>query len=83
MQALTFETRLEYVRRVITSAVSPKTKPPITAGKMHDPSFCHYCNVNKLDPKDKYYLPNGIEVCQECAERLGATAKRQARPKRR
>ncbi len=41
-----------------------KAKPPITAGKMHDPSFCHYCNVNKLDPKDKYFRPNAVEVCQ-------------------
>jgi hypothetical protein len=32
------------------------------AGKMFDPSFCHHCNVNKLDPRDKYYLPNGIEA---------------------
>lgn len=61
--------------------MSPKPKEPmLTAGKMHDPSFCHYCNVNKLDPKGKYYLANGIEVCRECAERngLGATT-RQAR----
>lgn len=52
--------------------MSPKSKPPLTAGKMHDASFCHYCNVNKLDPKDKYYLPNEIEVCKECAEKRGS-----------
>jgi hypothetical protein len=52
--------------------MSPRTKPPLTAGKMHDPSFCHYCNVNKLDPKDKHYLPSGIEVCKGCAERHGS-----------
>ena len=31
--------------------MSPKPKqPPLTAGKMHDPAWCHYCNKNKLDP---------------------------------
>ncbi len=46
---------------------------------MFDPSFCHHCNVNKLDPKDKYFLPNGIAVCKECAERHGSDmAKRNA-----
>ncbi len=46
---------------------------------MFDPSFCHHCNENKLDAKDKYFLPNGIEVCKQCAERHGSgTAKRQA-----
>ena len=59
--------------------MTPETKPPITAGKMHDPSFCHYWNVNKLDPKDKYYLPSGIEVCRECAGKHGSgVAKQQA-----
>jgi hypothetical protein len=24
---------------------------------------------NKLDPKDRYFLPNGIQVCKECAAR--------------
>ena len=64
--------------------MSPKPKqPPLTAGKMHDPAWCHYCNKNKLDPGEKYYLPNGIEVCRECAERHGSgTAKRQARARR-
>jgi hypothetical protein len=33
-----------------------------------------------VDPKDKYFLPNGIEVRSECAERHGsATTKRYAR----
>lgn len=51
----------------------PKPKqPPLTAGKMHDPSFCHYCNESKLDATDKYYLPNGIEVCKECAANHGS-----------
>ena len=60
--------------------MSPKPKPPITAGKMHDPAFCHYCNVNKLDPKDKFHLPSGIEVCKECAVRHGSgTAKRRTK----
>jgi formylmethanofuran dehydrogenase subunit E len=59
--------------------MSPKPKP-VYAGKMFDPSFCHHCNENKLDPKDKYYLPNGIEVCKQCAERHGSgTASRKAR----
>jgi hypothetical protein len=53
--------------------MSPKAKEPLlTAGKMHDPAWCHYCNKNKLDPDEKYYLPNGIEVCKECAERHGS-----------
>jgi hypothetical protein len=49
---------------------------------MHDPAFCDYCNVNKLDPKDKYYLPNGIEVCRECAEKHGSGAAKRAGIKR-
>jgi len=58
--------------------MSPKSQP-IIAPKMFEPSLCHYCNKNKLDPKDKYYLPSGIEVCKECAARHGAgTASRQA-----
>jgi hypothetical protein len=48
----------------------PKT--PIIAPKMFEPSLCHYCNKNKLDPKDEYFLPNGIQVCKECAARHGA-----------
>ena len=50
--------------------MSPTSKP-VYAGKMFDPFFCHHCNANKLDPKDKYYLPNGIEVCKECAGQHG------------
>ena len=41
--------------------MSPR-RDPIIAPKMFDPSLCHYCNKNKLDPKEKYYLPSGIEV---------------------
>jgi len=49
---------------------------------MSDPAFCHHCNKNKLDPDDKYFLPSGIQVCKECAERYGAgSAKRGARKK--
>jgi len=55
-----------------------KAEPPLPA--MQDPSLCHYCHKNKLDPKDKYFLASGIEVCKECAARHGTgTAKRQAR----
>ena len=42
-------------------SMGPKPRLPVYAGKMFDLSFCHHCNVNKLDPKDKYFLPNGIE----------------------
>jgi len=33
-----------------------------------DPALCHYCQVTKLDPEDKHFLPNGTPVCKECAE---------------
>jgi hypothetical protein len=51
---------------------------------MYDPTLCHYCNKKKLDPKEKYFLPNGIEVCKECASRHGSgitkkAARRQAK----
>jgi hypothetical protein len=36
---------------------------------MMDPTRCHYCNKNRVNPKDKYSLPNGIELCEECAAR--------------
>ena len=63
--------------------MSPKPNPPLTAGKMHDPAFCHYCNKNKLDPKDKYFLPNGIEVCKACAaEHRRGTAKTYTRQRK-
>jgi hypothetical protein len=41
--------------------MAPKQHPPLTAGKMHSQSFCDYCNVNKLDPNDEYYLPNEMK----------------------
>jgi len=44
---------------------------------MMDPTLCHYCNKNKLDPTDKYFLPSGIEVCKECAARHGEGVKSQ------
>ena len=47
--------------------------PPV----MMDSTLCHYCNRNKLDPTDKYFLPNGIEVCKECAARHGKPVKSQ------
>ncbi|HEU5409173.1 MAG TPA: hypothetical protein VFU48_15505 [Nitrospira sp.] len=25
-----------------------------------DPTLCHYCNKNKLNPNEEYFLPNGI-----------------------
>jgi hypothetical protein len=34
------------------------------------PELFHYCNVKKLDPKDRYFMPNGIEICKECTARL-------------
>jgi hypothetical protein len=42
---------------------------------MMDPTLCHYCNKSKLDPKDRYFLPSGIEVCKECAARHGKGVK--------
>ena len=64
--------------------MSPNTKEPVlTAGKMHDPAWCHYCNKNKLEPDEKYYLPNGIEVCRDCAARHSTgTSKRHVRLKK-
>ena len=57
---------------------SKNYEPPPPA--MQDPKLCHYCHKNKLDPKDEYFLPNGIEVCKECAARNGkGTAARLAR----
>jgi hypothetical protein len=53
-------------------------KNPIIAPKMFEPSLCHYCNKNKLDPNEKYFLPNGIQVCKECAARHGAGTAKQA-----
>jgi hydrogenase maturation factor HypF (carbamoyltransferase family) len=44
-------------------------EPPTPA--MLDPKLCHYCHKNKLDPKDRYFLPNKIEVCKECAAQHG------------
>jgi hypothetical protein len=59
-------------------APTKKSEPPPPA--IQDSSLCHYCHKNRLDPNDKYFLPNGIEVCKECAERHGsATARRHAR----
>jgi len=39
--------------------------PPPTPA--YDPSLCHYCHKNKINPKDRYFLTNGIQVCKECA----------------
>jgi len=36
-------------------------------------SLCHHCNKNKLNKKDRHFLPNGIEVCKESAERHSAS----------
>lgn len=48
--------------------------------EMQDSRLCHSCNKNRLDPKDVYFLPNGIQVCKERAEKHGAgTAKHHAR----
>ena len=58
--------------------MSPRKKyrppPPV----MQDPTLCHYCHKNKIDPKDKHFLPNGIQVCEECAAQHGSgtTSKR-------
>jgi hypothetical protein len=46
-----------------------KAEPPLPA--IQDPSLCHYCHKNKLDPKNKYFLPNGIQVCRNCAAEHG------------
>jgi hypothetical protein len=49
---------------------------------MLDPKLCHYCHKNKLDPKDKYFLPNGIEVCKQCTAQERQSAMRSdARPR--
>lgn len=63
-------------------SMSSRQNPPLTAGKMFDPIWCHYCNANKLDPKDKYYLPNGIEVCKECAAKHGSGTEKRKTAKR-
>jgi len=44
---------------------------------MMDPTLCHYCNKNKLDPTEKYFLPSGIEVCKDCAAHHGEGVKSQ------
>ena len=63
--------------------MSPKAAVPVYAGKVFDPSFWHHRDKDKLDPKDRYFLPNGIQVCKECTERHGSgRAKREARKKR-
>ena len=48
-------------------APSKQRRPP--PPPTHDPALCHYCHKNKLNPKDRYFLPNGIQVCKECAAR--------------
>ena len=59
-----------------------KSEPPTPA--ILDPKLCHYCHKNKLDPKDKYFLPNGIRVCKECAagHARGTTSHRAKKGKR-
>ena len=48
--------------------------------QMQDSSLCHYCHKNKLNPKDRSFLPNGIQVCKECAAEHGrAEVKKKAR----
>lgn len=60
--------------------MSPARKYEAPPSVMLDSKLCHYCHKNKLDPKDKYFLPNGIEVCKQCAAQHGAgTAKRHAK----
>lgn len=54
--------------------MTPAKRDPIIAPKMFDPTLCHYCNKNKINPNEKYFLPNGIEVCKECAGKHGAGA---------
>jgi hypothetical protein len=44
---------------------------------MMDPTLCHYCDKNKLEPTDKYFLPSGIEVCKDCAARHSQGVKSQ------
>jgi hypothetical protein len=34
---------------------------------MKNPSFCHHCDKNRLEPYDKCFLPSGKQVCKECA----------------
>jgi hypothetical protein len=46
-------------------APAKKSETPPLA--IQDPSLGHYCHKNKLDPKDRYFLPSGIQVCKECA----------------
>jgi hypothetical protein len=62
--------------------MSAARKSELPPRAMMDPTLCHYCNKNKLDPKDQYFLPSGIEVCKECASRHGKGIKHVARPLR-
>jgi hypothetical protein len=55
----------------MTPSRKHESPPPV----MMDPTLCHYCNKNKLDPSDKYFLPSGIQVCKECAARQGKGVK--------
>src|SRR5215472_9028924 len=71
-------TKLTFAAGSEKNPMTPTKRPEPPLPAMQDPLLCHYCNKNKLDTKDKYYLPNGIEVCQECAARYGTgMAKRQ------
>lgn len=75
---------LSYPSALKLQPMTPKTQRPITAGKIHDPSWCHYRHVNKLDPQDKYYLPNSIEgVRREAWRDSRRKAKRKDRGRRR
>ena|ERR1039458_3416531 len=52
--------------------------PPET----QDPMLCHHCNENRLDPKWKYLLKNGIEVCKECHEKAPKKNRYKREPRR-
>ena len=65
-----------------TNAMSPARRYEALPLVMLDPKLCHYCHKNKLDPKDEYFLPNGIEVCKQCTAQERQSAMRSdARPR--
>jgi hypothetical protein len=37
--------------------------------ELSGPKLCHFCNANGLNPEQRYYLSNNIEVCRECYEK--------------
>ena len=54
-----------YDTEVVDIATKKYSRPP---SEPLNPALCHYCQVTKLDPKDKSFLADGTPVCKECAE---------------